>query len=47
MLVPLLIMAVAFMFYYAAVVLLRARYEILENERNSAWVYELTEQRKG
>ncbi len=47
MLVPLLIMALAFMFYYAAVVLLRARYEILENERNSAWVCELIEQRKG
>jgi heme exporter protein C len=47
MLVPLLIMAFAFMFYYAAVVLLRARYEILENERNSAWVSELVAQRKG
>jgi heme exporter protein C len=47
MLVPLLIMALAFMFYYAAVVLLRARYEILESERNSAWVSELVEQRRG
>jgi len=47
MLVPLLIMALAFMFYYAAVVLLRARYEILENERNSAWVSEIAAQREG
>jgi heme exporter protein CcmC len=45
MLAPLLIMALACMCYYAAVMLLRARYEILEYERNSAWVSELAEQR--
>ena len=45
MLIPLLIMALACMCYYVAVLLLRARYEILEYERNSAWVSELIEQR--
>ncbi len=38
MLIPLLLMAVAFKFYYATVVLMRARCEILERERNSHWV---------
>jgi heme exporter protein C len=38
MLVPLLIMAVAFMTYYGTLVLLRARSEILERERNNGWV---------
>ena len=47
MLVPLLIMAIAFMFYYAAVMLLRARCEILESERNSTWVSELLDQKGG
>jgi heme exporter protein C len=41
MLIPLLIMAVAFMLYYGATVLMRARCEVLERERNSAWVEEL------
>ncbi len=41
MLVPLLIMARAFKLYYVAVVLLRARREVLERERASAWVREL------
>ncbi len=41
MLVPLLLMAGAFMCYYAWVTLLRARSEILAYERNSAWVHEL------
>jgi len=41
MLIPLLIMAVAFMFYFAAMVLVRARYEIVDNEKNSSWVSEL------
>ena len=45
MLIPLLIMALASMCYYAAVLLMRARYEILEYERNSIWVSELAEQR--
>jgi heme exporter protein C len=43
MLVPLLIMALAFKLYYAVVVLLRARCEVLERERNSRWVRELPE----
>lgn len=44
MLIPLLIMALAFMLYYAAAVLLRARCEVLERERNSRWVQELVRQ---
>lgn len=43
MLVPLLIMAVAFKLYYATVVLMRSRCEVLERERNSRWVRELPE----
>ena len=38
MLIPLLIMALAYTIYFFAVVLLRARSEILELERNTAWV---------
>jgi len=38
MLIPLLIMSLAFTFYYFTVVLVRARCEILEFERNTAWV---------
>lgn len=41
MLIPLLIMTVAFMCYFAAMLLLRTRYEILDQERNTAWVREL------
>ncbi len=41
MLIPLLIMTVAFMFYFATMVLVRARYEIVDNEKNSSWVSEL------
>ena len=41
MLAPLLIMALAFKLYYASVLLLRARSEVLERERASAWVQEL------
>ncbi|WP_045226991.1 heme ABC transporter permease [Methyloterricola oryzae] len=41
MLVPLLVMAVAFKLYYLAVVLMRARVEVLDRERRSAWVQEL------
>ncbi|HSH41600.1 MAG TPA: heme ABC transporter permease [Arenicellales bacterium] len=40
MLIPLLMMAVAFMLYYAAVLLLRVRYEVLEREHRSQWVGE-------
>lgn len=41
MLLPLLVMAAAFKLYYAAVVLVRMRCELLVLERNSAWVAEL------
>jgi heme exporter protein C len=41
MLIPLLLMAVAFKLYYALVVLMRARCEVLDRERNSQWVKEL------
>lgn len=48
MLIPLLIMTFAYMFYYAAVVLVRTRCELLELERNSSWVSELAlQQRSG
>ncbi len=43
MLIPLLLMAMAFQFYYFAVVLMQARAEILERERNTAWVQQLPE----
>jgi len=43
MLVPLLLMALAFKLYYATVVLMRARCEVLERERNSRWVQSLVE----
>ncbi|CAB1276515.1 heme ABC transporter permease [Candidatus Nitrosacidococcus tergens] len=38
MLIPLLIMAIAFMVYYAAFALFRTQSEILERERKSEWV---------
>jgi heme exporter protein C len=41
MLLPLLVMALAFQFYYFTLVLMRARSELLERERRSAWVQEL------
>lgn len=41
MLIPLLLMAVAFKLFFATVVLMRARCEVLERERNSNWVREL------
>ena len=41
MLIPLLLMAVAFKLFYAVVVLMRARCEILQRERNSQWVRQL------
>jgi heme exporter protein C len=40
MLIPLLAMAAGFMCYYAAVMLVRARVELLELERASAWARE-------
>jgi len=41
MLIPLLIMALGFKLYYLTVVLMRARVELLDRERRSAWVREL------
>ncbi|MCK5718950.1 MAG: heme ABC transporter permease [Thiomargarita sp.] len=41
MLIPLLLMAVAFKLYYATVVLIRARNEVLDRERHTMWVQEL------
>ena len=41
MLIPLLLMAAAFQFFYFTVVLMRARVGLLERERRSAWVEEL------
>ena len=42
MLIPLLLMAVAFKLFYAVVVLMRSRCEVLQRERNTQWVRELT-----
>jgi heme exporter protein C len=42
MLVPLLLMAIAFKLYYLMTVLMRARCEVLERERNSSWARDLT-----
>jgi heme exporter protein C len=41
MLIPLLLMAVAFKLFYAAVVLVRARNELLYRDRNKRWVREI------
>ena len=38
MLIPLLVMAVSFKLYYVMMVLMRARTELLQRERNSRWV---------
>jgi len=43
MLIPLLLMALSFKLYYACVVLMRARCEVLERERSAGWVRELVE----
>ena len=43
MLIPLLLMALSFKLYYGAVVLMRARAELLERDRNTRWVLELVE----
>lgn len=43
MLIPLLLMAVAFKLYYATSVLMRARNELLLREQNSRWVKEVIE----
>jgi heme exporter protein C len=38
MLIPLLLMALAFKFYYLIAVIQRARIELLKRERNAQWV---------
>ncbi|MES0326983.1 MAG: heme ABC transporter permease [Gammaproteobacteria bacterium] len=43
MLIPLLLMAIAAKLFYAAIVLIRARNEVLYRERNRQWVKELVE----
>ncbi|MGA1424946.1 MAG: heme ABC transporter permease, partial [Steroidobacteraceae bacterium] len=40
MLVPLLLMFVGFTLYFAAVMLVRLRAEILRRERNASWIRE-------
>jgi heme exporter protein C len=44
MLAPLLIMSVAFMVFYATVLLMRARWEVLDQEQRSNWVDDYLEQ---
>ena len=46
MLIPLLIMALAFKLYFVTVVLMRARAEVLKRESGSGWVSELVESGK-
>jgi heme exporter protein C len=43
MLIPLLIMALAFKLFYLLVVLMRARVEVLQRERNAQWVREMVD----
>ncbi len=43
MLIPLLVMAVAFKFYYAIAMLQTAKVEILKREQNTQWVKKLLE----
>lgn len=45
MLIPLLVMALAFQFYFFTTLLMRARNEVLVRERHSAWVAEVAETR--
>ncbi len=42
MLLPLLLMMLAFMLYFAAIMLTRARGEVLRRERNARWIGEAT-----
>lgn len=44
MLIPLLVMAFAFKFLYAAIVIMRSRTEVLQRESNSQWVEEVLEE---
>jgi len=43
MLIPLLVMALAFKLFYVTVLLMRARCEVLQRERNTQWVRELVD----
>jgi heme exporter protein C len=45
-LIPLLIMALAFKLYFVTVALMRSRNELLERERHATWVQELVEQKR-
>ena len=47
MLIPLLIMITAFMCYFFAMLLIRARTEIVEQEKNARWVDELLVSKEG
>jgi heme exporter protein C len=47
MLIPLLVMSLAFTVYFFSMMLIRARSEIVEQERNSRWVQELVSQGEG
>jgi heme exporter protein C len=44
--IPLLLMVIAFKLYYGLAVLLRARCELLERERNTSWVQELMAEKR-
>ena len=44
MLIPLLLMAVAFKIFYVIAVILRARNEVLERDKNSGWVGDIAEE---
>jgi len=46
MLIPLLLMALSFKVYYLAVLMMRARAEVLDREKNSSWVKALAESTK-
>jgi hypothetical protein len=45
MLWPLLIMAIAVKFYYAANLLTRARVKLLEQDKRKAWVHEIIKEK--
>jgi heme exporter protein C len=47
MLIPLLVMALGFKLHYLTVVLMRARVEVLDRERRSAWAREMFEENAG
>jgi heme exporter protein C len=45
MLIPLLVMALAFQLYYLTVLLMRSRTELLARERRASWVIEMVQER--